>query len=63
MSCIRFKFKSNLEYEKMTFDGMGLSLGELRGAIMKQKNIGQSNAFTLQVVDAQTNIGLVVCIN
>ena len=61
MSCIRFKFKSSIEYEKLTFDGLQISLGELKEAIMKQKKIGLSNQYTLRVVDAQSKKGL--CMN
>ena len=61
MSCIRFKFKSSIEYEKLTFDGLQISLGELKEAIMKQKKIGLSNQYTFRVVDAQSKKGL--CMN
>ena len=57
MSCIHFKFKSSLEYEKITFDGLQISLADLKEAIMKQKKIGLSNAFKLEVVDAQSKKG------
>ena len=57
MSCIHFKFKSSLEYEKITFDGLHISLADLKEAIMKQKKIGLSNAFRLEVVDAQSKKG------
>lgn len=61
MSCIHFKFKSSLDYEKLTFDGLQLSLAELKEAIMKQKRIGLSNEFKLEVVDAQSKKGVGVC--
>ncbi len=54
MSCVRFKFKSSLEYEKLTFDGLQLSVGELRKKIMTQKKLGMSDDFTLQIMDAQS---------
>ena len=63
MSCIRFKFKSSLEYEKLTFDGLQISLGELKDAIMKQKKIGLANQYTLSVVDAQSKKGMCVHVN
>lgn len=53
MSCIHFKFKSSLDYEKVTFDGLHISLADLKDRIMKQKKIGLSNEFKLEVVDAQ----------
>ena len=60
MSCVHFKFKSSLEYEKITFDGLHISLADLKDAIMKQKKIGLSNAFKLEVVDAQSKKGVCV---
>ena len=57
MSCIHFKFKSSLEYEKVTFDGLQISLGDLKEAIMKQKKIGGANQYTLSVKDAQSKKG------
>ncbi len=57
MSCIHFKFKSSLDYEKITFEGLHIALAELREAIMKQKKIGLSNEFKLEVVDAQSKKG------
>ncbi len=54
MSCIRFKFKSSLEYDKVTFDGLQLSVGELRKKIMTLKKLGVSDDFTLQIMDAQS---------
>lgn len=62
MSCVHFKFKSSLEYEKITFDGLHISLADLKDAIMKQKKIGLSNAFKLEVVDAQSKKGVYVCV-
>ena len=57
MSCIHFKFKSSLDYEKVTFDGLHISLADLKDRIMKQKKIGLSNEFRLEVVDAQNKKG------
>ena len=54
MSCVRYKFKSSLEYDKITFEGLQLSVGDLRKKIMSQKKLGLSDDFTLQIMDAQT---------
>ncbi len=54
MSCIHFKFKSSLEYEKLSFNGLQISVGDLKEAIMKQKKIGGANQYTLSVKDAQS---------
>lgn len=58
MSCIHFKFKSSLEYEKLTFEGLQISLSDFKEAVMKQKKIGVSNDYTLRVVDAQSKKGV-----
>ena len=57
MSCIHFKFKSSIDYEKLTFDGLHISLSDLKEAIMKQKKIGSFNQYTLSVKDAQSKKG------
>ena len=57
MSCIRFKFKSSLDYEKVTFDGLQISVADLRQKIMQQKKLGLSDDFTLQIMDAQSKKG------
>lgn len=54
MTCIRFKFKSSLDYEKVTFDGLQISVADLRQKIMQQKKLGLSDDFTLQIMDAQS---------
>ncbi len=38
----------------MTFDGLQLSVGELRKKIMTLKKLGVSDDFTLQIMDAQS---------
>ena len=57
MTCIRFKFKSSLDYEKVTFDGLQISVADLRQKIMQQKKLGLSDDFTLQIMDAQSKKG------
>eukprot|EP00118_Oscarella_pearsei_P004799 m.21008 g.21008 ORF g.21008 m.21008 type:complete len:261 (+) comp28121_c0_seq3:248-1030(+) len=54
MSCVHYKYKNSLDYDTITFDGLHISLNDLRQAIMAQKKIGKSNDFVLQVVNAQT---------
>lgn len=54
MSCIRFKLKSSLEYDKVTFDGLQISVSDLRKKIMAQKKLGITDNFTLQIMDAQS---------
>ena len=58
MSCIRFRFKSDLEFGQIRFDGLQISVSDLREKIMLQKKLGTSNEFTLEIMDAQTKKGM-----
>lgn len=51
MSCVRFKFKSSLEYDKVTFEGLQISVLELREKIMTLKKLGIANNYTLEIID------------
>jgi len=57
MSCIHYKSRSSLEYDTITFDGLAISLGDLKKAIMAQKKIAKVTDFDLQVTNAQTKEG------
>lgn len=54
MSSIHYKFKSSVEYDTLTFDGLHISLADLKKAILVQKKIGKSAEFDLQITNAQT---------
>ncbi|XP_047137813.1 putative autophagy-related protein 11 isoform X1 [Hydra vulgaris] len=54
MSSIHYKFRSNLEYNTITFDSQAVSLNDLRDAIMLQKKIAKSPDYTLEITNAQT---------
>ena len=56
MSVVHYKFKSALEYDHHTFDGLTISLGELKKAIASRK-LGKNNDFDLQIVNAQDKHG------
>lgn len=51
---VHYKFKSSLEYDTVTFDGLHISVGDLKKSILQQKKIGRSADFDLQVTNAQT---------
>ncbi|BFZ03342.1 hypothetical protein BsWGS_06381 [Bradybaena similaris] len=53
MSCIHYKFKSSLDYNSVTFDGMHLSLAELKKLISLQKRL-KPGEFDLEITNAQT---------
>ncbi|KAK4874540.1 hypothetical protein RN001_013900 [Aquatica leii] len=51
---VHYKFKSALEYDTVTFDGLHISVRDLKNSIMQQKRIGKNTDFDLQVTNAQT---------
>jgi E3 ubiquitin-protein ligase RBBP6 len=53
MSSVHYKFKSSIEYDTVTFDGLHISLADLKKAICTQKKITRAE-FDLQVTNAQT---------
>lgn len=56
MSVVHYKFTNNLEYKTITFDGLTISLGDLKRAIMAQ-NKSKSGGFDLEIKNAQTKEG------
>lgn len=52
---IYYKFKNSKESDKVTFDGLHMSVGELKKSILQQKKFGKSNDFDLKITNAQTN--------
>lgn len=53
MSVVHFKFKNSLEYDSVTFDGLAISLSDLKKAVMFKKRMRPSDT-DLQVINAQT---------
>ncbi|XP_013382953.1 LOW QUALITY PROTEIN: E3 ubiquitin-protein ligase RBBP6-like [Lingula anatina] len=55
MSHVYFKFKSSRNHETITFDGLHISLGDLKKAIIQQKKLQKSmDNFRFQIINAQT---------
>lgn len=54
---VHYKFKSAISYDTITFDGLHISVRDLKKAILHQKQIGKNTDFDLQVTNAQTNEG------
>jgi len=54
---VHYKFKSSLTYDTVTFDGLHISVGDLKKEIIKQKKMGKSADYDLQIIDAQTKQG------
>lgn len=54
---VHYKFKSAREFDTVTFDGLHISVRDLKKAILHQKRIGKNTDFDLQVTNAQTKEG------
>ena len=52
-----YKFASSTEIGTVVFDGVHISAGDLKHAIMEQKKLGRGTDFDLIVTNAQTNEG------
>lgn len=57
MSCVHYKFKNSLDYETLTFDGLYISVEELKRSIYEKKRIGKSTDCDLMITNAQTKEG------
>lgn len=57
MSCIHFKFNNTVENDKLVFEGLHISVSDLRDAIIKLKKL-KANLYTLVIIDAQTKKGI-----
>lgn len=51
---VHYKFKSSKEFDTVTFDGLHISIGELKKNIIQQKKIGKNADYELQITNAQT---------
>lgn len=54
---VHYKFKSTLDYDTVSFDGLHISVADLKKAIFHQKRIGKNTDFDLQITNAQTKEG------
>ncbi|XP_026679056.1 E3 ubiquitin-protein ligase RBBP6 [Diaphorina citri] len=52
---VYYKFKTSQSYDTIKFDGLHISLGDLKKAIYHQKQIGKNPDFDLLVTNAQDN--------
>ncbi|KAK0094488.1 hypothetical protein PV326_010724 [Microctonus aethiopoides] len=51
---VHYKFKSALDYDTVSFDGLHISVSDLKKAIFHQERIGKNMNFDLQITNAQT---------
>lgn len=56
-SCVHYKFTNSKDYDTIAFEGLHISLGDFRDAIIVQKKLGKSPDFVLEVFNAQTKEG------
>ena len=53
MSSIHYKFRATLEYKTLTFDGLHISVDELKRVICEKENI-RTESFDLVLTNAHT---------
>ncbi|XP_048465851.1 E3 ubiquitin-protein ligase RBBP6-like isoform X3 [Rhincodon typus] len=53
MSCVHYKFSSKLNYDTVTFDGLHISLSDLKKTIMAREKLKAADC-DLQITNAQT---------
>lgn len=59
MACIHYKFKSKKDYDILKFDGVNISIADLKKEIIQQKKMGKlMENFELQILNAQTSEGI-----
>lgn len=56
MSCVHYKFFSKLEYNTVTYDGLYITLSELKKQIMGRERLKASRC-DLEISNAQTGEG------
>ena len=54
---VRYKFKSALSFDTVKFDGVHISLQDLKKAILKKARSGKKPLFELKIMNAQTKEG------
>ena len=57
-SSVHFKFKSQKEPSRVTFDGTGISVFELKREIINQNRLGDGSDFELSVYNEDTGEGM-----
>lgn len=56
-SSVHFKFKSQKEPSRVTFDGTGISVFELKREIISQSRLGDGSDFELSIYNEDTGEG------
>jgi len=55
---VHYKFKNSADQHTVTFDGVHISVSDLKKAIIEQKKVGKSPDCDLQIQDAETKKGI-----
>lgn len=55
---VHYKFNAALDFSTVTFDGIHISVSDLKKEIVEQKRLGKSADFDLQIQNAQTKEGM-----
>ena len=56
MACVHYKFSSKLQYDTVTFDGLHITLSDLKRQIMGREKLKAGDC-DLQITNAQTKEG------
>lgn len=59
MSCVHYKFSSKLNYDTVTFDGLHITLSDLKRQIMGREKLKAADC-DLQITNAQTKEGKIL---
>ncbi|XP_031620939.1 E3 ubiquitin-protein ligase RBBP6 isoform X2 [Contarinia nasturtii] len=51
---VHYKFKSSLDFDTISFDGLHISVADLKKEIINKKKLGKTQDFDLQITNAQT---------
>ncbi|XP_067937384.1 uncharacterized protein [Watersipora subatra] len=54
MSHVHYKFQSSNDHDTITFDGLSISLADLRTAILNKSKLAPSADLSIQITNAQT---------
>lgn len=61
MSSVFYKFRSQKEPQRVTFDGTSITCFELKKEIISISRLGDGSDFDLLIFDEDTNQGLYSC--
>lgn len=57
---VHYKFKCSLDFDTISFDGLHISVADLKKEIINKKKLGKTQDFDLQITNAQTKEGALI---